>query len=125
MYQQDQDAIVGQVYCDYQHFINSVYACRKCDSGSYQVDDINCYACSNSDLVPDTYEDKFDFICSGDSSYRIYNPFILVFAVFGAILLTLMFCICIIVLRLKGIICRGRNRRGGVNDRDAQREAEL
>jgi hypothetical protein len=37
----------------------------------------------------------------------IYNPFILVFAVFGAILLTLMVCICIIVLRLKGIICRG------------------
>ena len=40
-----------------------------------------------------------------------YNPFVLVFAVFGVILLSLMFCVCIIVLRLKGVICRGRYLR--------------
>lgn len=44
----------------------------------------------------------------------------MVFAIFGVILVTLMFCICIIVLKLKGIICRGR----GVRQRDVQREVQ-
>jgi heme exporter protein D len=54
----------------------------------------------------------------------MYNPFILVFAVFGAILLTLMFCICIIVLRLKGIICRGRYLRG-MQRQNEQRQQQM
>lgn len=84
-----------------------------------------CYSCSNSDLVSSDLQEKFDFICTSDSTYRVYNPFILVFAVFGAILLGLTFCICIIVLRLKGIICRGsylRNIDRQIEERAAQQE---
>lgn len=73
-------------------------------------------------MVPDSYTEKFEFICAGDSSYRIYNPFILVFAVFGAILLAMMFCICIIILKIKGIICRGRN---GQSRAQLRAEAQL
>lgn len=77
----------------------------------YQVGDQTCYSCSNTNLVPSSYQDEFDFICTSAGEGANYNPFVLVFAVFGVILLSLMFCVCIIVLRLKGIICRGRYLR--------------
>jgi hypothetical protein len=61
--------------------------------------------------------EKFDFVCNDDDDSTAYNPFILVFAVFGTILLTLMCCICIIVLKLKGYICGGdRNAEVAENE---------
>jgi hypothetical protein len=76
--------------------------------------------------VPSYMQEKYDFVCeSEDSDTHLYNPFILVFAVFGTILLTLMCCICIIVLRLKGIICQGRGgRRQEIDGMRLEREEE-
>jgi hypothetical protein len=50
-----------------------------------------------------------------------------VFAVFGAILFTLMCCICIIVLKLKGLICVGSGPIGqeGREQRRQERIEEL
>lgn len=102
---------VGLLSCDYQSFISGGGTrCVQCDGQSnYQMTDYTCYSCENRATVPSYLQEKFDFICEGDQNFHVYNPLIVVFAVFGAILFTLLCCICIIVLKLKRLICIGAN----------------
>jgi hypothetical protein len=114
MQHSDQDSIVAFLSCDYQSYISGGgNSCRKCEGGdqTFQVSDYTCMSCQNAAIAPTYMAEKFDFVCDEEYDSQVYNPFILVFSVFGAILLTLMCCICIIVLRLKGLICHGRQTR--------------
>ena len=114
MTSQDYDNLVAVLSCPYKSYIDGGgTSCKKCEGKSaYQVTDYTCYSCENTGLVPSYLQERFDYMCENDEHFRPYNPFILVFAVFGAILFTLMCCICIIVLKLKGLICVGRGPIG-------------
>eukprot|EP00347_Sterkiella_histriomuscorum_P011993 403370304 len=100
------DTIYGITACNYQSYYSpQLNQCLPCNPNEYQVGDFNCYSCSNEESVPDTYSKKFSYICYIYNDNK-YNPFILVFAVFGGVLITLLVCICLIILRIKGYICR-------------------
>lgn len=100
------DTVYGIVSCNYQSYYSRAdNKCLPCDPNKFQVGDYECYSCDNDSEVPSGYSSKFDFMCRLYNEDN-YNPFILVFAVFGGVLITLLVCICLIILRIKGYICR-------------------
>ncbi|CDW89357.1 xaa-pro aminopeptidase [Stylonychia lemnae] len=121
------DTVFGITACNYQYYYNpETNKCVQCNPNQYQVGDYRCYSYQDEDLVPDAYSKKFNYIRQIYNDQQ-YNPFILVFAVFGGVLITLLICICLIVLRIKGYICRSsylRQRQAIHEGRQQERNIE-